>query len=44
VIVKAGSSKPTSGKQEPSIGDGGFSSEGTAQTGIDFTGLELLNC
>jgi hypothetical protein len=30
---------PASG---PSAGAGGFSSEGTAQTGVDFTGLELL--
>jgi hypothetical protein len=49
VIVPAGSSPdsgPSSGKPGsgagPSAGDRGFSSEGTAQTGIDFTGLELL--
>jgi hypothetical protein len=42
VIVKAGSSKPASGKQGPSVGDGGFSGEGTAQTGVDFAGLGLL--
>jgi hypothetical protein len=53
VIVPAGSppssgpeSGPSSGQPGagtgPSAGDGGFSSGGTAQTGVDFTGLELL--
>jgi hypothetical protein len=53
VIVKEGSSPssgpgsgPSSGQPGsgtgPSAGDGEFSSEGTAQTGVDFTGLELL--
>jgi hypothetical protein len=53
VIVKEGSSSssgpgsgPSSGQPGsgtgPSAGDGGFSSEGTAQTGVDFAGLELL--
>jgi hypothetical protein len=43
VVVKAGSAGPSAGPgSRPSAGDGGFSSEGTAQTGVDFTGLELL--
>jgi hypothetical protein len=52
VIVKEGSSpssgpsaEPTTGPgsgQRPSAGDGGFSSEGTAKTGVDFVGLGLL--
>jgi hypothetical protein len=50
VVVKEGSTGPGSGPSAgkpgsgtgPSAVDGGFSSEGTAQTGIDFTGLELL--
>jgi hypothetical protein len=45
VIVPAGSSpsagKPGSGTG-PSAGDDGFSSEGTAQTGVDLVGLGLL--
>jgi hypothetical protein len=35
----SGDKKPETG---PNVGDGGFSSEGTAQTGVDFVGLELL--
>jgi hypothetical protein len=51
VIVKEGSpeppSKPSSGPSAgpgsgSSTGDGGVSSEGTAQTGVDFATLELL--
>jgi hypothetical protein len=43
VIVKAGSAGPSAGPgTRPSAGDGEFSSEGTAQTGIDLMGLGLL--
>jgi hypothetical protein len=45
VVVKEGSVEPSAGPgsgTEPSAGNSGTSSEGTAQTGIDFTELELL--
>jgi hypothetical protein len=46
VIVKEGSVEPSAGKPGSgsglSAGDGGFSSEGTAQTGIDFVRLGLV--
>jgi hypothetical protein len=50
VVVKEGSTGPGSGPSAgkpgsgtgPSAGNGGFSSEGTAQTGVDFAGLGLL--
>jgi hypothetical protein len=43
VVVEEGGT-PSAGKpgSGPTAGDGGFSSEGTAQTGLDFAGLELL--
>jgi hypothetical protein len=45
VIVKEGSAGPSAGPGSgagPSAGDDGDSNGGTAQTGIDFTGLGLL--
>jgi hypothetical protein len=42
VVVKEGSSPSSGPGSRPSVGDGGDLTAGTAQTGIDFAGLELL--